>query len=72
LRSPLNPQSVHVTPLLDADAAQLRQLVAMFAECTGSARAAAVLRDWPRWLRVAPRDEVRELSAEEEGAASIG
>jgi len=75
-RSRLNPQLVHVTPLLDADAAQLRQLLAMFAECTGSERAAAVLRDWPRWLprwlRVAPRDEVRELSAEEEGAASTG
>ena len=69
----LNAQLVHVTPMLDADATRLRALLESFAAETGSQRAGEILADWdawlPRFVRVAPKDEVRELSAEEEGAA---
>ncbi len=69
----LNAQLAHVTPMLEADAARLRELIESFAAATGSQRAGEILADWdgwlPRFLRVAPKDEVRELSAEEEGAA---
>jgi len=69
---PFNPQLVHATPLHGRDAARLRALVAAMAVRTGSARARELLADWEAWLakfvRLAPRDEVREISAEEEGA----
>ncbi len=69
----LNAQLVHITPMLEGDATRLKSLLGSFAAETGSHRAGEILADWdvwlPRFLRVAPKDEVRELSAEEEGAA---
>ena len=69
-----NPQLVHLTPLLEQDHRRLRDLLEAFVERTGSVRGAEVLRAWedwlPRFVRLAPRDEVREISAEDEGAGA--
>ena len=75
LRNRLNGQLAQATVPLDSDAARLYDLVRVFAVRTGSGRARDILGRWdvwlPRFLRVAPKDEVRELSAEEEGAAAM-
>jgi glutamate synthase (ferredoxin) len=70
----LNPQVAHITPMQAPDERRLHALVQAFAQRTGSERALAMLADWQAWrtrfVRVAPREEVREISAEEEGAAA--
>ena len=67
-----NPQLVHLTPLLDRDLTRLHDLVGAFAERTGSAAALELLASWDvargRFLRLAPKDEVREISSNDEGS----
>ena len=69
-----NPQLVHLTPLLEQDAVRLHDLIAAFVDRTGSARAQAILADWDAWLprfrRLAPRDEVRQISGDDEGSTA--
>jgi glutamate synthase (ferredoxin) len=68
----VNTQLVKATPLLDHDRARLQSLVGAFAERTGSARAAGLLADWERaverFVRLAPKDEVRQISSSDEGS----
>ena len=67
-----NPQLVHFTPVLDQDYARLRSLLEAYQERTGSGRAQMVLGDWDIWrerfVRLAPKDEVRQISSADEGA----
>jgi len=66
-----NPQLVHLTPLLDRDVRRLQDLVTTYVDRTGSARGQEILNDWESWVtrfvRLAPKDEVRRISSEEEG-----
>ena len=68
----INPQLVHLTPMLDEDYPRLRELVAGFEQRTGSVRARVLLADWEeaclRFVRLAPKAEVREISSEDEGS----
>ena len=67
-----NPQLVALTPLLEQDRQRLQELVGAFAERTDSPRAAQLLADWDRtvthFVRLAPRDEVRQISSSDEGS----
>ncbi len=66
-----NDQLVHLTPMLDQDVRRLQDLIETFVDRTGSERGHEILRDWDAWLprffRLAPKDEVRWISSEEEG-----
>ena len=68
----VNPQLVHLTPMLDEDYVRLRELIQTFMERTGSVRAKVLLDDWEeactRFVRLAPKAEVREISSADEGA----
>ncbi len=68
----VNPQLVHLTPMLDEDYPRLRELVEAFERRTGSVRARVLLADWEearlRFVRLAPKAEVREISSDDEGS----
>jgi len=67
-----NPQLIHITDILPDEEDRLVSLIELFAERTGSERAATILKEWAYWrlrfVRLAPKTEVRELSEMEEGS----